>query len=457
MVPLAGTVEQLAQHLDEVLGDKEKLREFLEQTGEDAQNWLEKLQQLIDDPKLDLTSRLRSLLSTSMIRLSKRSGLHPRCLFIQNVRKLGKHPVAAGGFGDVWKGVIGQPESEEQLVCLKVSKVYMKSDLDALFKGYLHEALVWRHLKHRNVLPFLGIYYSKDDGQFCLISPWMDNGNLLQYLKATRRADVDHLVLVYDVAAGLAYLHGEKVVHGDLKGLNILITPEGRACIGDFGLSRIADTLVLKLTTSSTRATGTVRWLAREILSDDSGPTKESDVYAFACVCYEIYTTLSPFHELTNDATVMLRVLSGECPTRPTGILELGDRTWNIMEACWNPNPTSRPQVTELLEHIKSEILVRQRETWTLDLAGLRPWAGSHYPMSVSHDSTRTWDERPAKRKSDTEGTDLHTQIRSLSPLVGNTSDCPSVSSNTAFPGHTELNNLQSRCPSGRLPPTVRQ
>ncbi|KAK1227558.1 hypothetical protein PQX77_009468 [Marasmius sp. AFHP31] len=46
----------------------------------------------------------------------------------------------------------------------------------------------------------------------------MENGNLLQYLKATQRVDVDHLALVCDVAAGLAYLHGEKVVHGDLKG-----------------------------------------------------------------------------------------------------------------------------------------------------------------------------------------------------------------------------------------------
>ncbi|KAK1227557.1 hypothetical protein PQX77_009467 [Marasmius sp. AFHP31] len=422
MVPLAGTDQQLAQHLEEVLGDKEKLQGFLEQTGEDAQTWLDKLQQLIDDPKLDVTSRLRSLMITWMIRLSKRSGLHPKSLFIQNVRKLGKHPVAAGGFGDVWKGVINQSESGEHLVCLKVSKVYEKSDLDALFKRYLREALVWRHLKHQNVLPFLGIFYSKDDGQFCLISPWMDNGNLLQYLKTTRRAVIDHLVLAYDVATGLAYLHGEEVVHGDLKGLNILITPEGRACIADFGLSRIADTLVPKLSTSSTRATGTARWLAREILSDNSGPTKESDVYAFACVCYEIYTTLLPFHELPNDAAVMLRVLSGECPMRPTGNLELDDRMWNIMEACWNPNPASRPKVTEVLERIKLETLIKQRATWVFHRAEPKPWTGSHSSTPGSHDFTQLGDERPAKRKTDTEDIDFHKQIHSLSPLFVNTS-----------------------------------
>ncbi|KAL0059673.1 Guanine nucleotide-binding protein alpha-2 subunit [Marasmius tenuissimus] len=392
------TDQQLAQHLEEIFGDKEKLRVFLEKTGEDAQKWLDKLQQLIDNSNLNVTSQLRSSIFTVMIRLSKLSGLHPKGLLLQDVRKLGRHPIAAGGFGDVWKGIIGQSDSEGQLVCLKVSKVYVKSDLDVLFKEYLREAIMWRQLNHRNVLPFLGIFYLKDDSQFCLISPWMENGNLLQYLKATRRADVDHIVLACDVAAGLAYLHGEKVVHGDLKGLNVLITPEGRACIGDFGLSRIADTLALKLTTSTTRAAGTARWLAREVLNGSSGPTKESDVYAFACVCYEIFTTLPPFHEFGNDAAVILHVMSEKCPTRPTGTPELDDGMWNIMEACWNANSASRPRATEVLDRINSETLVARKTTWTVDHIELKPLLppprassppahGSHEPTQVSDGS----------------------------------------------------------------------
>ncbi|KAJ8083200.1 Rho guanine nucleotide exchange factor [Marasmius tenuissimus] len=421
------TDQQLTQHLEEVFGDEEQLRVFLEQTGENAQNWLDKLQQLTDNPNSNMTSHFRSSMFTVMIRLSKLSGQHPRNLLMQNVYKLGKHPIAAGGFGDVWKGAIRRSGSEEQLVCLKVSKVYVKSDLDALFKEYLREAIVWRQLNHPNVLPFLGIFYLKDDSQFCLISPWMDHGNLLQYLKATRRADVDHLVLVYDVAAGLAYLHGKKVVHGDLKGLNILITPEGRACIGDFGLSRIADTLALHLTTSAPRAAGTVRWLAREILNGTSDPTKESDIYAFACVCYEIYTALSPFHELPNDAAVIFHVVVSEKrPMRPVGIPELNDRMWNIMEACWNTNSAIRPKATEVLHRIKSEILVERRATRFVDRIGskhLPQHQTSHRsPASAAHDSTqvREKDWVEPELEAVTEGRGLHEPIYSLFPLVGN-------------------------------------
>ncbi|KAJ8083217.1 hypothetical protein PM082_009089 [Marasmius tenuissimus] len=235
-----------------------------------------------------------------MLRLSKNSGLYPTCLSIQNVKKIGEYPIAAGGFGDVWKGSIG---ASSMLVCLKVVKVYLKSDLVKLTNEYLREAILWRQLKHPNVLPFFGIYRLEHTQQLCLISPWIEKGNLVEFLKATKREDVDHYTLVYDVTSGLAYLHSRKIVHGDLKGLNILITCSFRACIADFGLSRIIDTNDLQITTSTTRPVETARWLAPELLVGSGGPSKESDVYSYACVCYEIFTGLQPFPELANEMT----------------------------------------------------------------------------------------------------------------------------------------------------------
>ncbi|KAJ8083209.1 hypothetical protein PM082_009081 [Marasmius tenuissimus] len=427
------TDQEDAHRFEGILGDKEQLRVFLGQKDKDAQDWLDKLQRLIDNPNLSVTPQFRSSVFTIMVRLSKLSGLHPRCLSMDNVHKVGKYPVAAGAFGDVWKGIIGQSESEGQLVCLKVSKVYVKSDLDALFREYLREALVWRQLKHPNVLPFLGIFYLKDDRQFCLISPWMKNGNLLQYLKATERANVDHTALVHDVAAGLAYLHGEKVVHGDLKGLNILITLEGRASIGDFGLSRIADTLALHLTTSTTHGpAGTARWLAREILNGDSGPTKESDIYAFACVCYEIYTALPPFHELTNDAAVIFHVVVSEkYPMRPAGIPELDDGTWHIMEACWNANPAFRPKAIEVLQRIVTETSIGRRVSSVIKHADSKPLLQQpiiHSPSTGPHGITRTCDGRLAGFNADTEASDFDERAHSSSPPVQNFTSVQPVS-----------------------------
>ncbi|KAL0568702.1 Rho guanine nucleotide exchange factor [Marasmius crinis-equi] len=141
-----------------------------------------------------------------------------------NVRKLGEHPVGGGGFGDVWKGTLGYSETAP-IVCLKVVKVYLASDVQASLKEYLREAIVWKQLKHPNLLPFLGMFYLDGTRQrICLVSPWMEHGNLVHYLKDTPRESVDHLLLVYDIVSGLSYLHVMKVVHADLKGVNILIT-----------------------------------------------------------------------------------------------------------------------------------------------------------------------------------------------------------------------------------------
>jgi serine/threonine protein kinase len=108
---------------------------------------------------------------------------------------------------------------------------------------------------------------------------------------------------ILDVAMGLEYLHAEQLVHGDLKAVsdlvsttigylssqaNILVTPSGRACISDFGLANIADAVSLQFTHSTASIVGgTVRYQAPEVLVGGRNHFG-SDIYAFACVCYEV-------------------------------------------------------------------------------------------------------------------------------------------------------------------------
>ncbi|KAJ8083243.1 hypothetical protein PM082_009115 [Marasmius tenuissimus] len=343
-------LKDLEKTLQWTFADKSRLQGFLATKGHPAQQLLDRMQQLTDYSHL--TPELRPAVVTAMLRLSKNSGLHPTCLSMHNVRRIGKHPVAAGGFGDVWKGTIGD---SSELVCLKVVKVYMSSNLEKLTNDYRREAILWRQLEHPNVLPFLGIYQLELEQvqHFCLISPWMEKGNLVEFLKATKREDVDHYTLVFDVASGLAYLHSKKIVHSDLKGVNILITRSERACIADFGLSRITDSQGLRVTTSATRPAGTTRWLAPELLVGSRGPSKKSDVYAFACVCCEIFTGLQPFPEYANEMAVAFSVAQGKRPSRPEGAPELSNALWALMNTCWDAKPSSRPTAGHVLEKVK--------------------------------------------------------------------------------------------------------
>ncbi|KAK1234510.1 hypothetical protein PQX77_002284 [Marasmius sp. AFHP31] len=377
-------LKRLEDSLRWTFANKSRLQGFLVKKGRPAQRWLDRIQQLIDYPSL--SPELRPAICTVMLRLSKTSGLHPTCLSIQNVKKIGDYPVAAGGFGDVWKGTIGD---SGEIVCLKVVKVYLKSDLDKLTNEYQREAILWRQTKHPNVLPFLGIYQLEQTQQLCLISPWMEKGNLVQFLKRTKREDVDHCMKhlkVYDVASGLAYLHKKKIIHGDLKGLNILITDSLRACIVDFGLSHVADSQGLRITTSTTRPVGTARWLevAPELLLGSGGPSKESDVYAYACVCYEIFTGLQPFPELANEMALAFNVAQGKRPSRPEEISELSDSMWAMITLCWDTTPSSRPTASHVLERVEEMNTVASTSPasdWTESLF-THVWENVEYPAT---------------------------------------------------------------------------
>ncbi|KAF9254274.1 kinase-like protein, partial [Marasmius fiardii PR-910] len=137
------------------------------------------------------------------------------------------------------------------------------------------------------------------------------------------------------VTSGLEYLHSKKIVLGDLKG----VSTNFPACIGDFGLSRVADSRAIKLTSSTTSPSkGTTRWSAPELFIPPYTTSTFSDVYAFAGVCYEVFTGKVPFHGLT-DAEINLAVMfNKEHPPRPDST-PLNDEMWKIMEDCRNFDP----------------------------------------------------------------------------------------------------------------------
>ncbi|KAF9447094.1 kinase-like protein [Macrolepiota fuliginosa MF-IS2] len=139
----------------------------------------------------------------------------------------------------------------------------------------------------------------------------MDNGSLLDYLQQDHPQDLRMLLVskftvssasviqqskVSDIVNGLCYLHKLGVVHGDIKGQNILVSEDRRALIFDFGTS---GTVESSRSTSSPK--GTWRWSAPEVCVDNgcfSPALPASDIWSFSCVCYEVSSFLHSLHSL---------------------------------------------------------------------------------------------------------------------------------------------------------------
>ncbi|THV03350.1 hypothetical protein K435DRAFT_651560 [Dendrothele bispora CBS 962.96] len=152
--------------------------------------------------------------------LERKYHVLPPSLFLKHVVRDGSDALSGGGFADIWKGRFCN-----KTVCIKVPRMFTASDQktkDVTAFAFRHEALLWRQLNHPNVLPFLGVNVNLfTPARLCLISPWMENGNIIQYL--TNHPGHDLLCTISEIAAGLNYLHNlsPPIVHGDIRGVSI--------------------------------------------------------------------------------------------------------------------------------------------------------------------------------------------------------------------------------------------
>ncbi|KAF9459862.1 kinase-like domain-containing protein, partial [Collybia nuda] len=305
-------------------------------------------------------------LVTAVQRLSDRSGLYPTCFNIDSVELVSETPVAHGGFGDIFQGVFNG-----QSVCLKTIRLYQHSQVEYFMKRLSKEAIIWGQLTHPNLLPFYGTYRFRS--RACLVSPWLEYGDITNYLKSHPNAN--RMLLAKDVSEGVLYLHTIDIIHGDLKGANILVTDNGRACLADFGLSSVTDAQILNWTSHSSVGSkgGTVRWQAPELFDFDGDTlvhnTKASDIYSLSCVFYELFTGSVPFYNLFRAPAVMYRVQSGGQPARPADShivwqsWGLTAEVWSLMESCWNRIPDARPSIDDIASQLSQTIVEDNRPT----------------------------------------------------------------------------------------------
>ncbi|KAK2463096.1 hypothetical protein APHAL10511_004751 [Amanita phalloides] len=265
----------------------------------------------------------------------------------RQVEKDGETYFALGTSADFWKGKWIKENGIAISVAVKVIRS-LPHGQDERYKRMkfkvIREASILCKLNHPHITPFYGISFDfgRPDSP-CLVYPFYESGDLMSYLQANPQAD--RLRLICQVASGLAYLHGMNppVVHGDIKGSNILVNDSGHACLADFGLGRLTE--VQGFTTN--HVGGTCRWMAYELIYDDGEEpvkhTTQSDVWAFGMTVLEILTGKAPFSHLSYDASVIFYIVRGRKPRQPE---EIQDKVWSILCQCWAQDPRERPTMS---------------------------------------------------------------------------------------------------------------
>jgi serine/threonine protein kinase len=238
--------------------------------------------------------------------------------------------VAIGGMGEVWQAtdlVIGRT------VAIKILKDEYLGDPGFLerFRAEARHAALVNHEGIANVFD-----YGEEDGSAYLVMELVPGEALSAILERERVLSTDRVLdIVAQTANALSAAHAAGLVHRDIKPGNLLITPDGRVKITDFGIARIADQVPL---TATGQVMGTVQYLSPEQASGRSAsPT--TDIYSLGIVAYESLAGRRPFTGESQVAIAMAQI--NETP--PELPLTISEPVRNLVYSCIAKNPADRP------------------------------------------------------------------------------------------------------------------
>ncbi|GAA1211233.1 protein kinase domain-containing protein [Rhodoglobus aureus] len=238
--------------------------------------------------------------------------------------------VAIGGMGEVWQAtdlVIGRT------VAIKILKDEYLGDPGFLerFRAEARHAALVNHEGIANVFD-----YGEEDGSAYLVMELVPGEALSAIIERERVLDPDRVLdMVAQTAAALQAAHAAGLVHRDIKPGNLLITPEGRVKITDFGIARIADQVPL---TATGQVMGTVQYLSPEQASGHpASPT--TDIYSLGIVAYEALAGRRPFTGESQVAIAMAQI--NETP--PELPMSVSEPVRNLVYACLAKSPGDRP------------------------------------------------------------------------------------------------------------------
>ena len=321
--------------------------------------------------------------------------------------------IGKGGMGDVFRA---HDTSLGRDVALKILPPEFASD-DERMARFEREAKTLAAVHHPGIATVFGLH--EQDGTRFMAMELVPGSDLSQRISRRSLPTRDALAFAVQIAEALEVAHAQGIIHRDLKPQNLMVTPDGKIKVLDFGLARVltrgpintdddtSPTITAALTRPGT-VVGTPAYMSPEQVQGEEVDTR-SDIWAFGAVLYEMLTGENAFGG-KNVSETMYKVMATDpdmdlLPASvPSGVRRLVRRC--LVKEARNRLQSigdARIAITEYLDDPSpaEEVPVQRSVVWRwvpwilitmLVVAGAitRPWTGRQEPANLLSGATIT-------------------------------------------------------------------
>ena len=214
--------------------------------------------------------------------------------------------LGSGGMSDVFRA---RDLMLERSVAIKILHETYSDDKDFQDR-FRQEARAAANLSHPNIVTVHDFGF--DHGQLFIVMEHIPGKDLKTLLRQRGRYSVeDAIPLMVQACAGIGYAHRAGLVHCDIKPHNMIVTPDARLKVTDFGIARALSTIMPDERVD-------VVWGSPQYFSPEQAvgeaPSPASDVYSLGVVLYEVITGALPFTAPTSDELARMHLEASPVP-----------------------------------------------------------------------------------------------------------------------------------------------
>jgi Tol biopolymer transport system component/predicted RNase H-related nuclease YkuK (DUF458 family) len=205
--------------------------------------------------------------------------------------------IGAGGMATVY---LAEDLKHHRKVAIKVLRPELTAVVGA--DRFVREIETTAALQHPHILGLIDSGEANDTAYY--VMPFVEGESLRDRITREKQLPLeDALRIAREIADALSYAHNKGVIHRDIKPENILLT-SGHAVVADFGIARAISAAGGERLTETGLAVGTPAYMSPEQAAGDRDLDGRSDLYALACVLYEMLAGEPPFRGPTVEAVV---------------------------------------------------------------------------------------------------------------------------------------------------------